>query len=558
MGISRRGLFRAGTAAAGGAVLVGYQSAAHAADAPPSLPQGIRPYRELYKNWDGAIVAAELWSYDVRNAQEVVTLANWAHANGWTIRARGYRHGWSPLTVAEGTPATAKVLLLNTTKHMDSCYMHGTTVVAQAGISMNSLVRHIADRKRGFTNMPAPGDVTVAGVLAVNGHGTALPARGEKRQQGATYGSLSNTVHALTAVVWDAASGKYTLKTFQRTDPEIGPFLTSMGRAFLTEVQLQTNPMEHYRCRTWTHISVRDLFAAPEKAGYWSLSSMIDRVGRVGLIWYTFTDKPWIQQWEVARRRPFVSRPTITPYNFPFADRLPSPVPELLGQVVAGNQHIAPAFGKAVYATTATSLTTTLARDMWGPAHHFQHFVKPTTLRVSAGSHVLLTSRDQLQRVVHEFTEFFSAKLKEYQDRGEFPINSCMELRITGIDDPGEVDMEGAVTPSLSGIAPVPGRPELDTAVWLDVLTLPGTPGQEKFFQELEHFIGLELTRYGVARPEWAKRFAHTERGAWTGEYQLKELIPSLAPGWDHARATFHKYDPHRIFTAPLHDAMGI
>ena len=39
-------------------MLVGYQSAAHAADAPPSLPQGIRPYRELYKNWDGAIVAA--------------------------------------------------------------------------------------------------------------------------------------------------------------------------------------------------------------------------------------------------------------------------------------------------------------------------------------------------------------------------------------------------------------------------------------------------------------------------------------------------------------------
>ncbi|UGA36354.1 hypothetical protein JOS77_18320 [Chromobacterium haemolyticum] len=73
----------------------------------------------------------------------------------------------------------------------------------------------------GVTAAPAPGDLTLGGVLAINGHGTAIPAKGERRLAGASYGSISNLVLSLTAVVYDKASGAYALRKFVRNDPQI-------------------------------------------------------------------------------------------------------------------------------------------------------------------------------------------------------------------------------------------------------------------------------------------------------------------------------------------------
>ena len=53
--------------------------------------------------------------------------------------------------------------------------------------------------------MPAPGDITIGGALAIDAHGAALPANGETQVSGSTYGSLSNLVTSLTAVVWSSA-----------------------------------------------------------------------------------------------------------------------------------------------------------------------------------------------------------------------------------------------------------------------------------------------------------------------------------------------------------------
>jgi FAD/FMN-containing dehydrogenase len=54
--------------------------------------------------------------------------------------------------------------------------------------------------------MPAPGDITVGGMLAINAHGSAIPGTGETRQPGQTYGSLSNPILSLTTVVWFTAN----------------------------------------------------------------------------------------------------------------------------------------------------------------------------------------------------------------------------------------------------------------------------------------------------------------------------------------------------------------
>ena len=44
--------------------------------------------------------------------------------------------------------------------------------------------------------MPAPGDITLGGVLAINAHGSAIPGTGETPLAGQTYGSLSNLIRS--------------------------------------------------------------------------------------------------------------------------------------------------------------------------------------------------------------------------------------------------------------------------------------------------------------------------------------------------------------------------
>ncbi|MFJ8082833.1 hypothetical protein ACIQ6Y_19735 [Streptomyces sp. NPDC096205] len=70
------------------------------------------------------------------------------------------------------------------------------------------------------TACPVHGDLTVGGVLAVGGHGTAVPAAGEQRPDGHGYGTLRNQVTELTAVVWVEPVGRYTLRTFDRSQAD--------------------------------------------------------------------------------------------------------------------------------------------------------------------------------------------------------------------------------------------------------------------------------------------------------------------------------------------------
>ncbi|MGO3886671.1 MAG: cholesterol oxidase substrate-binding domain-containing protein [Mycetocola sp.] len=554
--LSRRALMGAGLAAIGTLTVIGVESPANAADVLPGFPSSVTIRREKYKNWDGVISTDPLWTCVPRNQSQIIAVVNWAHAHGYTVRARGYRHSWSPVTVDADTPRSARVLLVDTTEHLTAMSIpRQGQLRVEAGARMDTVMDYLHTNDYSLAAVPAPGDVTVGGVLAVNAHGTGITAVGEKPQPGQNMGTMSNLVTSITAIVWDSNAGEYRASRFGRSDPDCAVFLTHLGRAFILEVTLQLMPAYSLRCRNITDIHTRDLFASPETAGEDSLSALLDSSGRVGLIWYTFTDYPWIQRWDVTPIKPWTSRRTIGPYNYLFADNLPSPVPQLLGKVIAGQDWVAPAFGLAVLAATKTGLTATLARDMWGPAKNFLHFVKPTTLRVSAGSHAIVVARADIQAVVHRFGEWVDTALDRYRQRRQFPLNSCVEIRVTGIDDPAEVGVDGAVAPALSAAAPVEGRPELDTVVWLDALNLPGTPHEYEFFAELERHLRSDYTDLGVARPEWAKRWATTDDGSWT-DAEVMAQIPELFPAWDWARDRLDHHDPHRIFTSPLLDRL--
>ncbi|MGW2702875.1 cholesterol oxidase substrate-binding domain-containing protein [Streptomyces sp. NPDC001340] len=74
---------------------------------------------------------------------------------------------------------------------------------------------------------------------------------------------------------------------------------------------------------------------------------------------------------------------------------------------------------------------------------------------------------------MHEFTSRYRERLEAYAALGRFLVNGSVEIRVTGLDDPADTGVEGARAP-------------LPSAVWLDVLTLPGTPYAQAFLRELD------------------------------------------------------------------------
>jgi len=530
---------------------------------PPNFPPNLRVYQQTYQNWSGALRADDVWTCAPSSPGDVVTLANWALANGYRLRARGRMHGWSPLTVTSDTSCSTPVVLVDTGALTAMSIPAAGTVRVQTGASMDDLLAYLESAGFGMTATPAPGDLTVGGVLAVDAHGTVVPGAGEVPVAGDSYGSLSNRILSLTAVVWDAASSSYALRTFQRGDAQCAALLTHLGRAFLTEVTLSVRANFHLRCVSDVTVPASELFAAPTAAGPRGFASYVQSSGRVEAIWFPFTDKPWLKVWTLSPQAPPTSRLTTTPYNYPFADTVPKPVADLAGALVSGQWYLAPVFGQAQYDAAAAGLTATLSADLWGLSKNLLLYVKPTTLRMFANGYAVLTSSANIQRVVHDFTAYFQQLLQDYAAAGSYPVNGPVEIRVTRLDTASGSATPGTAPPALSAIRERADHPDWDVAVWLDLLTLPTTPDLGAFYRDLEQFLFANYTgSYAAVRPEWSKGWAFTAAGAWSDPTVIGTTIPDTFragpdPTWDSALATLDALDPHRVFGNAFLDALA-
>ncbi|MFJ1875602.1 cholesterol oxidase substrate-binding domain-containing protein [Streptomyces sp. KS_5] len=548
---SRRGFLRTAAALAAVPTLLPADPAV-AAQELPDFPAEVALYRSAYRNWVGEITADGLWACAPGGPEQVVAVVNWAWRHGRRVRARGASHGWSPLTITPGTASDAPVLLVDTAAHLTGLSLKSpTSVRAGAGVTLEALLTYLEEHGLGVTATPAPGNLTVGGALAVDAHGTAVPARGERRMPGHTYGSLSNLVLSLTAVVWDEDSGAYTLRTYDRDEADCAALLTHLGRSLVTEVVLRVGTNTNLRCVSRTDIPAGELFGAPGAGGR-TFESFLDRAGRVETIWFAFTENPWLKVWSVSPTRPLTSRHVSRPYNYPFSDSVPTPVAELVGRIVSdGAWYLAPVLGNAQYDAAALGLVATLSADIWGPSKNTLLYLRPTTLRIATNGCAVLTGRGQVQRVVAEFTAFYQERLAAYAARGRFPVNGSVEIRVTGLDDPADVGVDGARTPLLSALRPPVDRPEWDTAVWLNVLTLPGTPYAEAFLREIERFVLRTFDGgYAMARVEWSKGYAYTDDAAWSDGEVLGSVVPGSfgEEGWGQAAGVLERLDPHRVF----------
>lgn len=555
--LGRRAFLAAAAAGSAGA-FVGFERVAQAATVLPGFPAGVTIARERYQNWDETISTAPLWTVEPADRNQLLATVNWAAANGYRVRAKGFQHTWAPWTVTPKETSDTSVVLVDLRDHFADIAMVGDDRVrVGAGATMESLLAHLDRHDRGITACPAPGQITVGGALAINGHGTAIRAAQEQRARGMSYGSLSNLVTAMTVVSWDASTHRFVLRELQRNSPEIAPYLTLLGRGLVVDVTLQVGQRQYFHCRNRTEITASRLFAAPESMTDSALARLVDKYGRVGVIWYAFTDRPWVQTWEISPRRPLGALPRYSPYAYLFADNLPDPVPQILGDINEGAEWLAPAFGNAILAATDVGLTLAGNRSMWGASKNFLNWVRPTTLRITAGSHAVIVARKDLQSVVHDFTTFYSELLKKYQRRGQFPINSGLEIRISGVDTPAEVDVPGAVAPAFSAAAPDPEHPERDTVVWLDTLTLPETPHTAEFYTELDEYFEAIGRDKATVRVEWSKRWGYRDGVAWSNADHLAPTKASL-PQWDAATAVLRASDPHKVFVTKMHEVLGI
>ncbi len=568
-GINRRTALAAAAIAGSGWTLSAMLSPAEAAvrvpgSPAPVLPAGMTPWLEVFVNWSGETRTSPLWTVAPTSADQVAELARWASSNDWRLRARGYQHNWSPLSVESGSTQESRVLMVDTVKHLTAITVDPTamTVTAQGGASLEAVLNAANNRGLSIMHHPAPGDVTIGGALAIAGHGTAVPASGETRPAGATFGSLSNLVVSMDAVVWDETSGDYAVKRFERTDPDIGPLLTNLGRTIVTSVQLRVAKLSNMRCRSYITIPTWELFAKPGSWGR-SVDSYLRSCGRVEVILFPFTSFPWVKTWEFSRYKPLLSRGTSSPYNYVFSDNIPQQISDLFKKIQTGTPAIATQLGPAQQKITATSLTTSFVSDLWGAPRNLQLYVRPNTPKVTANGYAIHCRRADVQRVLYEFHNYYKASVNEYAKRWRYPVNGPLEIRVTGVDNPADVEIPGAITPTLSPSRQFADHPEWDTVVWLDILTFPGTPYSLQFFQECEQWVINNYASYAGVRMEWSKGWGYSADGAWQNQDILQNQVPRsysqgqpADQGWDSAVRILEKLDPSRIYAAPLHDRL--
>lgn len=569
------------------------QAAPLLAGFPPDIPLNLVPYG----NWDGTVTAQQIWTCAPRDAADAVAACNWAARNGYTVRPRGIMHNWSPLTMAPGAhQAVVNVLLIDTTKSLRGMSMLpasdglGPRVRVGTGATTGELLAFLERQPGGkgaapgfgVTHLPAPDHLTVGGVLAINGHGTAVPTAPHDNFP-TTYGSMSNRILELTAVVTDPAGadpGVYALKTFRRGDADMKAFLTHLGRALLVDVTLQVVDNFNLRCVSHTDIDADILFRHPTGTvpDAQSCADFLARSGRIEVIWFPFTRQPWLKVWTVEATRPAGSIEVTQPNNYTFSDELPEDITD----IVKGLTRIPGAaipFGEAMRSLTSNALDGNgflgnpgaypATRDIWGTSRNTLFYVRDTTLRVTANGYAILMKRTDVQQGIADFTTQFETMLEAYRRQGKYPINSPLEIRVTGLDSAEQIPSMShgpAERPVLSSLATdvETERNHWDVALWLDVLTLPGTAHAEEFFAEMEVWLVAHF-KAPKARvvPEWSKGWAYSDPGGpWTNAAFIARLRAGFTTerasddNWDWAAATLARHDQQQLFRSPLLDTL--
>lgn len=517
----------------------------------PDWPSSIPVAPASFKNWSGEISASEVWTAVPTIPDDVVTIANWAAAHGYKIRALGNSHNWSPLVIQTGEDLSS-VVLVSTRNLTGSSFQIGPPPVATFGVGvtiddatafLQGQSGNTVTAAPGFTflNFTEPGDLTIGGVLAVGGHGTGIPLNGEADLDGC----LSNLIVEFTAVVSDS-TGRYGLRTFARNDPDAAGLLVHLGRAFVTSVTVAVVP-DYYLQVTNRYPDVMTLFEPTNSSpSSESLGELVQAFGRVEVIWFPFTDYPWVKTWELVAGK--IEPQVPGPYNYPWAMDISPEMSQLIADGLHLFPHLTPWFAAGELLMAMTHALP--GAQLNGTARDLLIYVKPTTARYGMAGYAVQVALEDLQATGNAFYTKFQSLLDEYAQRGQYPTNGGVEIRVTTVDRVGALDIECAQPPSLSVCFPNGGESSQDVVFWVDSLTFPGTALEGEFYGELEDWLLVEWGPSGrnVLRPEWSKGWAYSPSGPWTNASVIAG-IPAAYPQFEQAQATLARYDAANIYT---------
>jgi FAD/FMN-containing dehydrogenase len=493
---------------------------------PPGFPANIAVSQQDYENWSREINVSNLWTCKPESVDDIVQVCNWAKDNNYRVRPRGIAHGWSPLTVTNQSGQTPHehVILVDMTQspYLSSIELipangsQSARVKVGMGATMLDLLGFLegapggqgAAPGYGFPHTPAPGHLTVGGVLAIGAHGTAVPSAAEDFN--ASYGSLSNQIVEFTAVVFDSASGKYAPVAFKRGQGDDKAFLTHVGRAFLLDATLQVIDNYNLRCQSTMLLNWQTLFQAPTAETPVppdSLAYFLEQSGRVEIIWFPFSSYPWLKVWTNTPEQP--ADPTVVvvtePNNYAFSDSVPDFATDLFklllgvptsttltelifeilkwllqqGALLKGDNSaeathlsaklhdisgdltkqlmmsmtghlnlsaLTPVVGKLMAVMSFLGLYLGNLTDLWGASKNTLLYVQDTTLRVTANGYAIHLRRADVQQAISDFGNQFDSMLLKYQGNGEYPVNAPLEIRVTGLDDPAKVSVDPGMT----------------------------------------------------------------------------------------------------------------
>ncbi|MFD2176032.1 cholesterol oxidase substrate-binding domain-containing protein [Veronia pacifica] len=550
--------------------------------------------------------------------QGLETLADWALNNNYYIKAFGSMHNWSPLIISEEA-SDKKALLIDISQfdHLDmvsSAEDHGV-VRAGGGVQAEALYQYLSDQPGGnpnipgyaFSNTPAPGNLSLAGMLSIGGHGTKVDYQ-DSTENEYFNGSISNCVLSLTVMVWNGE--KYAIRTFQRGEEDGDLFLTALGSTIIIEATLFVLPNYNLRCQSFTNIHHTELFAETASESPLTISNIIDDAGRMEVIWFPFSQYPWLKVWTNEPEKPPSSRRVSGAYNYPFSDNIPVFISDFIKSTLVANPSLVPAFGKLQAAITSFALkggakretlfkkmteptksrrgeTTTdviseaefnifepyikavehtlqgnshtrsfltQSNDLWGDAWKTLVYVRETTLRITANGYAVHLNRSDIQSFLHDFTQVYLRLQDKYASRGQYPMAGPMEIRITGTDTTNGLNILGAKPPAFSATTATTDS-SLDSVVWLDLLTFSDMPEMGALYQEIENWLYEKLPAEQI-RVEWSKGWGYNASGPWQNHdfiaNTLRDTFASATSTYENTVARLRRYDPHYLFSSPF------
>jgi len=482
------------------------------------------------------------------------------------VRPSGSRHSWAPFTFSlkDNGVSCPKTILVETTTHFTSIIVNPPdtgnsrselySVSVGTGVKLRKLLETLESYDLGLFASPTIAEPTVGGMLAVGVHGSGIPSLKDSKNPGHSYGTFSNLVISMTIVAWDSSSSAYILKTLHRSEPDTKAFLTNLGRTFVTSVTLRVGRNQMLRSESHFYIHSSELFAHPSRvtSNSRTISKFAQTYGRINAISIPPSNEFWMLVWHVEPIKPLASRRTYGPFNHYIMGLYPAIIEPFYRRLTNEVSQLNRLFSAATEPAVFLGSFLTRSNDYWGPSKNHLLYFSSSLPRMTPYTFTFVTSRSNIQLVLHIARTHFESLTKAYEKLGQYPIRGDFDIRLTGLDDPKDVEVEGAESPSLSPARPIPEYPQYDVVIWMDMSAYSDTPYALEFVSRLQQLLYRDLHgKLAILRAEWAKAWACTLQGSWTNTSIIDHYSRTFSSSdeWNWAVRLFTKFDPHGIFS---------